>query len=337
MKQNVFWMTAVFMTVLAVSGCRKAPSKPPTAAMDIQFGTPQKTGGDLAPSLVVLDDGTLVMIAFRSGNYRSASELEEAIFIYESRDDGQTWSKIAGIKTIITQSVWGRAIATDGKRIHFAWVSALPETTGVQVYKAVMLSHSDDGGRTWTKPVIVNTTRTGQRRNPAIAANGSNVCVAWLCKPGGRNAGEQVFAAVSMDGGASFSPEVCAEPRLDNQLSGSGKPSIALVGEKTYCVFSAYYPERNGTLCIARNDGSGPLWPSKLTMKDKLVDEVSAVATGEKLRVLATLNIGVSIGIGGPAVSHKVYYFESDDGGENWTEARVDDDSRSPPGAKWLP
>jgi hypothetical protein len=127
------------------------------------------------------------------------------IFVLTRSGPAATWSKPILVSRLGTARLDDKpSIAVDispvskfRNRVYLAW-SRLSRAT----IFSIVLSHSDDGGRTWSKPVKVN--RSGRElsySSIAISRNGT-VYVAWT---DGTNFAVNV--ARSTDGGAHFGPE----------------------------------------------------------------------------------------------------------------------------------
>jgi hypothetical protein len=111
---------------------------------------------------------------------------------------------VAGLAPYATDDKDVLAVAADGRRVYLAWSRYLSWTRPARVRNSVMISHSDDGGRTWSRPLAVATTTA---REPlffatvAVAASGT-VYVGW--QSGFQSHERRVFVARSNDGGLHF-------------------------------------------------------------------------------------------------------------------------------------
>lgn len=95
-------------------------------------------------------------------------------------------------------------------RVYAVWVEGAEGSD--QREPSVFLSSSDDRGRSWGPPVRVHRdTTSALRALPTVAVNGEGVvAVSWLDwrDSGDRSDCTELYLAASMDGGASFEPEV---------------------------------------------------------------------------------------------------------------------------------
>jgi hypothetical protein len=101
------------------------------------------------------------------------------------------------------------AIAVDGSptsphvgRVYVAWTRITPDRKSRSDVLLIVLSHSDDGGATWTRPVVVQDSRSASSfASIAIDASGT-VFVSWT------TVNRFVVVDRSIDGGGHFGPDV---------------------------------------------------------------------------------------------------------------------------------
>lgn len=97
-----------------------------------------------------------------------------------------------------------------GGRVYAAWVEGVDPSD--QSDLRVVLSHSDDRGRSWSTPVHAHEdARPSRRTLPTVVVNRDGVVgVAWIDARNspGRSDCTELYVAVSSDGGATFAPEV---------------------------------------------------------------------------------------------------------------------------------
>jgi hypothetical protein len=153
-------------------------------------------------------------------------------------------------------------------RIYVAWDNATGNSSSVKNGNNLVLSHSDDGGQSFSAPVSVSGNFIGKTgaigADPYITANGS-VHVAW------QDAAHLVIAdAVSTDGGATFSaPHVVS-------LIGAFQFNVAAQANRGALVYPAcgtfgsalYCSYMNGTdaatnVYVAKSTDGGSTWSSK--------------------------------------------------------------------------
>ncbi len=139
-------------------------------------------------------------------------------------DGGQTWSTYP----IDYPGYWGTSdpsIAFDASGSAYLGVAAVPRVGGVRLNTDFLVTRSDDGGKTWSGPVVV-AHGSGPFEGKGVLTDNSrlvawghgNVLVTWLKVVLGNN-GRQIRApledAVSHDGGASWSPPTVISGKAD--------------------------------------------------------------------------------------------------------------------------
>ena len=125
-------------------------------------------------------------------------------------------------------------------RVYVTWTRITPPPKGSGVPQAVVaISHSDDQGATWTKPVVVNDPGAAVWNtfaNPAVDASG-NVYVSWLTTT------RQVKVDRSTDGGTTWGTDVLVgiaagvPGDLDAQCQQPGSFGIPAQGNR--CITAA--------------------------------------------------------------------------------------------------
>ena len=128
----------------------------------------------------------------------------ESIWLARSTDNGRTFAapaKVADLPKMLLGRHRGPRVVITGNTI---LVSAIATESDLYFWR------STDGGRTWSKPVVVNDKPTAAREGlHAMAADAEgHVAAAWLDDrlPGGK----RLWGAFSNDGGATWSKNVHA-------------------------------------------------------------------------------------------------------------------------------
>jgi hypothetical protein len=151
-------------------------------------------------------------------------------------NSGLTWTEIRLDaprlpRTVALGSVWPSApgcaasvrATRKGSRLLAAWWAARKDSSGV-----LLVSQSPDGGKTWTVPVVADSTDrsvTGcGRPPPSIAADSTSgyVYLAYFAEPA---SGRGIFFAHSMDSGRTFHapvPIVFGDNAAWVSVSGAG-------------------------------------------------------------------------------------------------------------------
>src|SRR4030043_1661045 len=114
------------------------------------------------------------------------------------------------------------AIAVDGSNIYVVWEDNTPGNLEIYFKK------SDEGGATWTTNKRL-TNNAGYSYVPAIAVDGSNICVVWEDYTPGNY---EIYFKKSDDGGATWA----TKKRLTNNAGDSQYPAIAADGSNIYVV-----------------------------------------------------------------------------------------------------
>ncbi len=194
------------------------------------------------------------------------------------------------------------AVSADGITVHLVWQNFLEGDEHIYYMKSL------DAGSTWS-PEAVLTSTTGQDRHPAITSFGKNIFVAWTRYDQGEDA---VFFRASHDSGATWLPEV--------QLSGyepqaySIFPSIATNGTRIDVVWNS------GRVLYVQSSNAGSTWGPLQTLTNQtrqyLAPRVSTLGSHLQLVVAAISMVWNDVN----SISADIYYFESLDGGNAWSE-----------------
>jgi hypothetical protein len=187
--------------------------------------SPNQENNNLGFGLRLLDGGLLFTY------YSMSRKMPSPLWAVRSLDGGRTW-----VSTRITDRqvpVGFPMLAEDRSaerrrgRVYAVWIA--DEESG-----NVMLGHSDDGGVSWSKPVIVNQGRSQViRARPAVVVNRRGVvAVSWTdgrFDAKGRGAWcWDVYAGISLDGGETFQPDI----RLTGAVTCSHVPGNGSAGQR---------------------------------------------------------------------------------------------------------
>jgi hypothetical protein len=115
------------------------------------------------------------------------------------------------------------AVAVSGQNVYVAWDD---DSFGAT---QILYVRSTDGGRTFSEPLNLSND-TGESRNVAIAASGSDVYLVWEDNTPGNF---EVFYSVSHDSGQSFS----TAHSLSQTSGDSILPKIAVSGPDVYVIW----------------------------------------------------------------------------------------------------
>lgn len=238
-----------------------------------------------------------VLLVFFSGQ----TEAGENLFYTLSTDSG---SDFATQRQLTTDPGYqsNPAAAIVGTMVHLVWQNY------VEGEEHVYYTRSLDAGATWQSEVSL-TNVSGQDRHPAIVAIGEKVFVVWSRFDEGR---EAVFFRASYDSGGIWDPEV--------QLSDYQPPifltfpSVASNGTHVHVVWNG------GQLLYARSADRGSTWDPPLPITDRsrqyLAPKISAI--GSQLQVVTAAIWPATKAH--PTISSDVYYLQSPNGGDDWSE-----------------
>jgi hypothetical protein len=177
----------------------------------------------------------------------------QTILYSESRDAGRTFSA-----PVTLPSQEGLALgAHRGPRVAL---------TASAVVVTAILGHgredgdllawrSSDGGRTWSAPVRLNGVRAAAREGlHGMAAAGDRVAVAWLDV---REPGTRIYAAVSGDGGATWSGDRLVYQSPSGTVCQCCHPSVAVSakGEITIMFRNSVEGARDLYVTVSRDGG----------------------------------------------------------------------------------
>jgi hypothetical protein len=216
---------AVFSTIAldGISGALRRPGEKEFHPTTLY--SPNRENNNLGWGLDLGGNGILLTY------YSMDQRMPTPLWAVRSADGGQTWSrsKITDhhVPVGFPMLAEDRSHGVHVGRVYSVWVS--DEETG-----NIMLNHSDDGGASWSKPVIVQRDRSAVlRARPAVHVNGEGVVmVSWTDgrrDTGGRGAWcWDVFASVSLDGGQTFNTEV----QLTDSLTCSQTPANGQAGQR---------------------------------------------------------------------------------------------------------
>lgn len=194
------------------------------------------------PQLAAGPNGA-VTLAFASGN---------GIWLARSNDGGRTFAHAAKAVTL-SKMMAGRhrgprvvmsgntivvsAISADAVAPGHAGKHAGPAASGAPSAGGDLVSwRSTDGGRTWSKAVVVNDVPTSAREGlHAMAADASgSLAAVWLDLrvPGST----QLWGSFSKDGGATWSKNVLVYQSLGKTICECCHPSLAATGNGEFAV-----------------------------------------------------------------------------------------------------
>ena len=273
---------------------------------------------------IAADGSTVYVVWQERRNFVDPGKLSPGydpdVFFNRSTDGGLTWLPQdvrldSGVPFTLVVDAEPR-MAASGSNVYVVWEDPQSWAT-----PSIYFNASSDGGNTWLGPARIDNQSTSiGNTNPRLAADGSDVYVAWEF-----NSPSDILFNRSTDGGATWLP---ADIRLDSGPANSGWslfPVLALEGSSLY---AAWIDTRSGTTEIFFNRSltNGTTWlasdfsiPGSATSTNPFLatSEASVYATWQSTR-------------GG---STHLYFNRSLDNGSNWLPSPVRLDTGTPAGS----
>ncbi len=190
-----------------------------------------------APSIATLGRSVvLAWLDFRNYNWDVfASASKRGGLRYPRRnvrvDDSEEFERINSHPSV--------AYDPTNARLVLVWSDQRAREVDSNIFSAT----SSDAGATWSTPVLIDSGDVGldpdedvasNQWQPEVAAADGRACVAWQDDRLGNN---DIFAALSVDGGATFA----LEERVDDSSTGPSEqfgPAVALSATRCYVVWS---------------------------------------------------------------------------------------------------
>jgi hypothetical protein len=249
-------------------------------------GAPFDYGAAGDPSVFWADDGTVYFacLAFDRSFGRSA------IVVTKSTDGGTTWAKpVAVARSDSGDLVHDKEMITVDNspdspfhgRIYVAWTEFAgdPDSSPSQE----VLSYSSNGGKKWSKPVVLSGAPSGvEGSHPAVGPDGT-VYVSWcsgaeICVNG--SAPSQIMVTKSIDGGKTWSQPVAAASLMSlpatlpgNAFRINSLPTTA-VNPVNGDVYVSYAGEaKDANVYVARSTDGGVTWSKPRALKPGREDQ----------------------------------------------------------------
>ena len=241
------WISTV---ALASLGSTVGPAR--AARLGLRFTGPVLLAGGAGssePRVAVAPDGTEYVV---SGPSTDSSAPSVPTRVYASHDHGKTWQVTPGQPPQVSPTPDTDIVVTPSGRI------VVTELDSVAL--SVIVSYSDDGGRTWT--ASTGADRVADQDRPWLAAAPGNRVYLLFHNGFSGNASENMYVESSTDGGATFGAPVPltlpASPAfLDLQCGGTGGPSGLVVNQRTGRLY-AFWGTRHA---VAGSCGAEPPQP----------------------------------------------------------------------------
>ena len=187
--------------------------------------------------------------------------LVDAISVVRSDDRGETFGPPSRLplsgRLSLGMHRGPRVAATNSTVL----VTAVAGAKGGGADGDVLLFRSRDRGTSWTTAVVINDVVGSAREGlHALAASASGlVVIAWLDLRAG---GTRIFAAVSRDHGATWTPDVLVYASPSGSVCECCHPSVAIDREGRIAVMFRNNVDGNRDMYVARSAGEGSFAPA---------------------------------------------------------------------------
>jgi hypothetical protein len=203
-----------------------------------------------------------IVVFFGSGGGINGTEMAVA----RSTDSGKSWTATYFAPQTGSGQFNDKPMITVDRtrtpnRVYVAWDNATGNSSSTKNGNNVVISHSDDGGVTFSDPVSVSGPFTGKTggigADPYVTSDGT-LHVAWQ-----DYAHSRISDAASSDGGLTFSPPLTVatvsgfqtNPVAQASRGALVYPACGALGSALYCSYM-----NDNKVYVARNSGSG--WTS---------------------------------------------------------------------------
>ena len=246
-------------------------------------------------SPAIAGDGANVYVVWENG---SVSDNDE-IYFRRSADNGTTWQSA---KRLTNNTGYSEvpAIAVSGANVFVVWEDDTPGNN--EIY----FSRSTDNGATWRAEQNL-TGNTGSSDEPAIAANGEKVYVAWHDDLPGN---EEVYFRRSIDGGATWK----IAKRLSNNSGSSSYVGIAVQAANIYVVWRDETPG-NREIYFRKSADGGVNWENAKRLTNTAAESYYPVVAAEGTNVYVAWYEVLSN-------DREIYFSKSTDNGATWESAQ---------------
>ncbi|HEY8536743.1 MAG TPA: sialidase family protein [Vicinamibacterales bacterium] len=198
------------------------------------------------------------LAAADSGLYLACGAAPDSILVARSTDGAATFTRLTPITVpgaLALGNHRGPRVAASGRAV---LVSAIVGTPGAERGTSgnLMVWRSDDDGRTWSAPVVVNDVPNAAREGlHGMALQGNRASLLWLDLRTGRM---RLMSAASTDGGRTWGP---------NRLAYDGSPvictcchpSVLIAGSRVVAMFRNDLNGARDMYVIESTDG-GTTW-----------------------------------------------------------------------------
>lgn len=205
-------------------------------------GRKRCNGGDPAPAVDAAGRQYLAFLAIacptKAGVIEDDREFDIARLEVAARSGPTAAWRVAQVFPVRSARLDDKpALAIDRRtgRLYVAWTRVKPGARRGSVTLLVVVSRSDDGGATWSKPVVVPDEENDQTFFAALAVDSAGtVYVAWS------TSGRNIFVDRSTDGGQHFGTDVAVARRETLPYGACQRAgSFAVPAQSRRCITSA--------------------------------------------------------------------------------------------------
>ena len=292
-----------------------------------QWEPDQRLTNDPASSMTAENSNTWTVAA--AGDtvhvvWTDSRDGNDEIYYKRSTDGGTTWG--GDVKLSTTGLAFGPSAAVAGETVHVVW-NGLPSVNPGEPLE-VYYTRSTDGGATWDSIMRLTSDSADYAWQPAVAAAGANVHVAWYDGRNGPAYPAEIYYTRSTDGGATWGSDV----RLTNSAPASEWASIAATGDRVHVVWSDTRDAGTNEIYYKCSDDNGATWPASPGGDTRLTSPDSEPSCFPSIAVAGASVHVVWCDRRDGASGDEVYYKCSDDGGTTWsndTRLSVNDNQQS--------
>ncbi len=177
----------------------------------------------------------------------------ESIWFARSNDEGRSFSaplKVADLPKLLLGRHRGPRVVIAGNAI---LVSAIPTGSDLLCWRSI------DGGRTWSKPAVINDVPTSAREGlHAMAADPEgHVATVWLDDR--TQKGKRLYGAFSNDGGATWSKNVEIYQSPSGTICECCHPSLVSLGRGEFAAMWRNVIDGSRDFYVIRIRGGAPV------------------------------------------------------------------------------
>lgn len=235
---------------------------PDVFGVGLTFGpelTLSDSPGDSAEPQIVVNDTNIYVVWVDDDSTNGDSD----ILFKRSTDSGTSFSSTAInvttnlVEDVVTADPPQIAYSDTAAFVYIVWEDGDIADTDNDIYFA----RSIDSGATFELPLNMSAGLTGDLKDPAIAANGTNVYVAW--SDASTDTSGDIYFRASTDGGATWTPSIGSAPTIIWNSVGetSEEPKLGAYGNNVYLVWEGEdVSTQNDRIFFRASTDNGATW-----------------------------------------------------------------------------